>query len=102
LVLTLTVILATKMQQKMQRYRYWPLLALMLLSAPAYAYIDPNSGGLLFQLLTPIFVVIAAGFTFAKRLVKRAWAGVAVRIRAPWMRLSRSAAPVDNMGATDK
>lgn len=32
----------------------------MVVSSPAQAYVDPNAGGLLFQILTPVLGVIAA------------------------------------------
>lgn len=55
-------------------------LALLLAHAPAHAYIDPNIGGWLYQLLFPVLLAVAglwAGFrlkiseffsTLAKRL----------------------------------
>jgi hypothetical protein len=49
------------------------LLFLLNLTTPAYAYVDPNSGGPLFQLLTPLLALAAAGLTLAKRQLRRAW-----------------------------
>jgi hypothetical protein len=43
------------------------------LCMPAQAYVDPNAGGLLFQLLTPIIALMAAGMTFARRQLLRLW-----------------------------
>jgi hypothetical protein len=45
------------------------LLGLVLLaySSDALAYLDPNTGGLLFQLLAPLFIAIAAGWAFLRR-----------------------------------
>jgi hypothetical protein len=44
--------------------------ALLTLHAPpAAAYIDPNVGGLLFQLLAPVFVVIIAFWNRLKSVV---------------------------------
>ena len=40
---------------------------------PAQAYVDPNAGGVLFQLLTPIIALMAAGMTFARRQLVRIW-----------------------------
>jgi hypothetical protein len=48
-------------------------LAFLALSAPAQAYVDPNSGGLLFQLLTPIIALVTAGATFARERIARGW-----------------------------
>jgi uncharacterized membrane protein len=44
-----------------------------LVAVPAYAYIDPNSGGLIFQILTPILALAAAAMAFAGRQINRAW-----------------------------
>jgi hypothetical protein len=49
------------------------VLLFVNLTTPAYAYIDPNSGGPLFQLLTPLLALAAAGLTFARRQLGRAW-----------------------------
>ena len=55
----------------------WALaLPLCLLSMPAWAYIDPNAGGLLYQLLFPLLVAIGT-----------AWATLRHHIRAWWDRL---------------
>ncbi len=44
-------------------------LAVTLLMVPmsASAYVDPNSGGLLFQLLAPLFAAIAGCWMFLRR-----------------------------------
>lgn len=46
------------------------------LPAPAWAYVDPNAGGLLYQILFPLIVAIGA-----------AWAGLRYRIGSWWARL---------------
>jgi hypothetical protein len=48
-------------------------LSLYFLSdiSPAHAYIDPNTGGYVFQLLFPLFAGIAAGYVFFKKQIKR-------------------------------
>lgn len=45
--------------------------ATTLLLAPsiAFAYIDPNAGGVLFQLLMPLFAAIAGGWLFLRRWI---------------------------------
>jgi hypothetical protein len=54
-------------------------LVAMLLLAPctASAYVDPNTGGLLFQLLAPLFAAIAGCWLFLRRwiadLFRRLW-----------------------------
>jgi len=51
--------------------------ATFCLSAPAYAYIDPNAGGMLFQLLAPLFAAAVGVWLFLRRwiadLVRRTW-----------------------------
>lgn len=53
------------------------LLALMLLPMDCSAYVDPNAGGILFQLLAPLLAAIAGGFVFLRRwfaqAVRRLW-----------------------------
>lgn len=46
------------------------------LPSPAWAYVDPNAGGLLYQILFPLIVAIGA-----------AWAGLRYRIGSWWARL---------------
>lgn len=55
------------------------LLACALAAADAHAYIDPNAGGLLYQILFPLIVAIGA-----------AWAGLRHRI-GYWWSLLRNA-----------
>ena len=63
------------------------VLTLCLLApAPALAYIDPNSGGLLFQLLFPVLAAIAGFGTMVK-----AW------IKARWVSLRKSAKMIDEV-----
>ena len=50
-------------------------------AAPAYAYSDPNAGGLIFQLLTPFLALAAAGIAFARRQLGRAWRFVLSAVR---------------------
>ena len=47
--------------------------ALLLLTAPAWAYGDPNSAGLLYQALLP---VIAVGTFFLRTVTRRVRAGL--------------------------
>lgn len=54
---------------------------------PAHAYVDPNAGGLLFQLLTPIVALATAGLTFARRQLIRLWDLLLERIKAVAARL---------------
>ncbi len=49
-------------------------LALWLHHGNAYAYIDPNAGGMLFQLLAPVFAAAVGAWLFLRR-----WIAAAVR-----------------------
>ena len=43
-----------------------------LIASDAYAYVDPNTGGYVFQILFPIVSAITAGYIFFKTQIKRA------------------------------
>lgn len=62
-----------------------PATALLFLAlmwpVSAHAYIDPNTGGLLFQLLAPLFAAIVGGWLFLRR-----W--LAYQVRRLWRRLT--------------
>jgi hypothetical protein len=66
------------------------LLVSLSLTTPAHAYVDPNSGGLVFQLVTPILALIAASLTFAKRQIALAWLRLSARVRSVFARLFRT------------
>lgn len=57
------------------------------LSLPARAYVDPNAGGLAFQLLTPLVALGAAGLAFARRQLGRIWGFLRGELRALSARL---------------
>jgi hypothetical protein len=44
---------------------------------PAYAYIDPNSAGALYQFLFPVLIAIGSAFAFLRRTIVRACTKVA-------------------------
>ncbi len=48
-----------------------------LMPGLAFAYIDPNAGGFLFQLLTPVFIAIIAFWAFLKHKLKALWSRLA-------------------------
>ena len=57
---------------------FFIMLALIPLSETnVFAYIDPNTGGYVFQILVQIFAAIGAAYVFFKNQIKRA----ATRIR---------------------
>jgi hypothetical protein len=41
-------------------------LALCAMAAPAHAYFDPNTGGLLYQIAFPVIVAVTAGWRYIK------------------------------------
>ena len=54
----------------------------LLAASPAFAYIDPNAGGWMYQLLFPLIVMIGA-----------VWAGLRTRIRLWWWRWKNRGTP---------
>ncbi len=53
----------------------------VLFATPAYAYVDPNAGGLISQILTPLLIFAAAGLTFLRKQVAAAFVGLSRRLR---------------------
>lgn len=53
------------------------LVLWLALAGPAQAYVDPNAGGMLFQLLAPVMAAVVGGWLFLRRwisdLARRAW-----------------------------
>jgi len=56
-------------------------LCVVLITVPAYGYIDPNAAGLFSQILTPLLVAAAAGLTFFRKRVAAVFAGLSRRLR---------------------
>jgi hypothetical protein len=69
---------------------FWPkrliLLTLLLQPVWAFAYIDPNAGGLLFQLLAPLFAAVVGAWVFMRRTISNS-------IRAAWQKLRGKKSP---------
>lgn len=57
------------------------LLPLWLHHGAAYAYLDPNAGGMLFQLLAPVFAAAVGAWLFLRRWIAEA-------VRNLWHRLT--------------
>ena len=49
------------------------LLVVLLTPLPALAYIDPNTGGMIFQILAPILAMITSAWLFMKDRIKAVW-----------------------------
>jgi hypothetical protein len=56
-------------------------LGFVLIAVPAYGYVDPNAGGLISQVLTPLLIFAAAGITFLRKQVAAAFVGLTRRLR---------------------
>lgn len=52
------------------------MLLLTLFSPPALAYIDPNTGGYLFQLLAPLVAIAMSVWMFFAHHVKAFWRSI--------------------------
>jgi hypothetical protein len=65
------------------------LCALGLMHSPAYAYIDPNTGGFLFQLLAPLAALALSAWIFFTDHVKAAWRSLCGFLRRKAGRSSR-------------
>jgi hypothetical protein len=54
-----------------KRYDVYSLTTILTIfhAAPAFAYIDPNTGGYVFQFLFPLISIIVAGYVFCKKQI---------------------------------
>jgi hypothetical protein len=57
------------------------LLCVLLLSLPAYGYVDPNAAGAISQILTPLLILGAAALTFLRKQVGAVIASISRRLR---------------------
>jgi len=49
------------------------VLCLYTYTSPAFAYIDPNTGGYIFQLLAPLVAIVTSVWMFFSDQVKAIW-----------------------------
>jgi hypothetical protein len=56
-------------------------LCLMLVTVPAYGYADPNTVGLISQVLTPLLITAGACATFLRKSLAVAWGRLWRRLR---------------------
>ena|SRR5436190_14532813 len=56
-------------------------LCLVFITIPAYGYTDPNTIGLISQVLTPLLITAAAGFAFLRKRVSDAVTELSRRLR---------------------
>ena len=60
-------------------------VAVLLACAPlqsAFAYVDPNSAGWLYQLIFPLLIAIGSAFAALRRVIAQAWSRLATRVVA--------------------
>lgn len=55
--------------ERRRRAAWLAAVALMLAPCTAFAYFDPNAGGLLYQLLFPLIAAIVSVYVFLKQWV---------------------------------
>jgi hypothetical protein len=71
----------------MKRRRNFPAifvvgcLCLVFVTIPAYGYTDPNTVGLISQILTPLLITAGACLTFLRKSIGDALAGLSRRLR---------------------
>jgi hypothetical protein len=70
-----------KSRQKLTTIFAVGCLCLVFLTIPAYGYTDPNTVGLLSQILTPLLITAGACLTFLRKSIVDAFAGIARRFR---------------------
>ncbi len=56
--------------------KIWSLFGLILLGRIVTRYIDPNTGGMLFQFLAVIFALLSTAFLFFSAQIKAAFARI--------------------------
>ena len=56
-------------------------LCLVLMTMPAYGYTDPNTVGLISQILTPLLITAGACVTFLRKSIVDAFSGLTRRFR---------------------
>lgn len=52
-----------------------------LLCAPLYAYIDPNTAGIISQILTPLLITAGVFLTFLRKRIVALFSGIARLLR---------------------
>jgi len=53
----------------------------VFVTIPAYGYTDPNTVGLISQVLTPLLLAVGAGVTFFRKWLGSALSGISRRLR---------------------
>ncbi|HET7197126.1 MAG TPA: hypothetical protein VFI86_00545 [Burkholderiales bacterium] len=63
------------------RYAIFLVAAYVLGAGPAYAYIDPNAGGWLYQMLFPLLIALAGAFAVLREKVRAYLSALAEKFR---------------------
>ena len=58
------------------RLQVWLVIYCMFYSVPSYAYIDPNTGGLIYQLVFPLIALLLGFWSAIKRIGARCFASI--------------------------
>jgi len=56
-------------------------MSFILITIPAYGYTDPNTVGLISQILTPLVITAGATLTFLRKRIATALSGFVQRLR---------------------
>ncbi len=56
-------------------------LCFVFITVPAYGYADPNTVGLVSQILTPLLIIAGASVTFLRQRIVSALSGISRRLR---------------------
>jgi hypothetical protein len=56
-------------------------LGIVFMTVPAYGYTDPNTVGLLSQILTPLLITAGACLTFLRKSIVDVFTGISRRFR---------------------
>jgi hypothetical protein len=70
-----------KYQQKFPTALVWGVLCFVLFAVPAYGYADPNTVGLVYQILTPILLTAGACATFLRKSLAAVFGRLRQRLR---------------------
>jgi hypothetical protein len=70
-----------KYQKKSSLAIVFGCVGFLLVTVPAYGYADPNTVGLLSQVLTPLLITGAACVTFLRKSIGNAFSGLWQRLR---------------------
>jgi hypothetical protein len=56
-------------------------LFVIVITIPAYGYIDPNAAGLISQIVTPLLIAAAAAATFLRKQIGSVFTALSRRLR---------------------